>query len=43
MVTSVRFIGGETNTFPITVDLNQGPALSEYLFALVIDDITGHI
>lgn len=42
-LTSIRIIGGEINTFLVTVDLHQGFILSLYLFALVIDDIPRHI
>lgn len=35
-------IGGGTNTFQITIDLNQGFTLSSHLFALFIDYLTGH-
>ena len=34
---------GETSEFPITVGLHQGSALSPYLFALVMDELTMHI
>ena len=33
----------ETSEFPITVGLHQGSALSPYLFALVMDELTKHI
>lgn len=39
VVASVRTIGGETDTFSITIELHQGSVLSPYLFALVIDNI----
>ena len=42
-VTSIRTISGEIKEFPITIGLHQGSALSPYLFALVIDEITRHI
>lgn len=42
-ITSVRTIGGETSEFTITVDLHQGLALSPYLFALVMDELTKRI
>ena len=41
-MTTVRTIVGKTNDFPITVDLHQGSALSPYLFALVMDELTRH-
>lgn len=43
VVASVRTIEGETDTFPITTGLHQKSALSPYLFALVIDNLTWHI
>lgn len=43
VITSVRTTGGETNMVRNTIGLHQGFALSPYLFALVIDDITKHI
>lgn len=42
-VTIVRTPVGETSNFPITVGLHQGSALSPYLFALVMDELTRHI
>ena len=39
-MTTVRTVVGETNDFPITVSLHQGSALSSYLFALVMDELT---
>ena len=41
-MTTVRIVVGETNSFPITVGLHQGFALSPYLFALVMDELTRH-
>jgi len=41
VVTSVRTTDGDTKDFPINVGLHQGSALSSYLFALVIDEVTG--
>jgi hypothetical protein len=32
-----------TNDFPINIVLHQGSALSTYLFALVMDEVTRHI
>jgi hypothetical protein len=43
VVTSVRTTDGDTNVFPINIGLNQGSALSHYLFALVIDEVTRDI
>ena len=39
-VTAIRSPVGETSEFPITVGLHQGSALSPYLFALVMDELT---
>ncbi|KAM2399376.1 hypothetical protein ACFXTH_035947 [Malus domestica] len=41
--TAVRTHEGQTESFPITVGLHQGSSLSPYLFALVMDELTGHI
>jgi hypothetical protein len=43
IVTNVRTSDGDTNNFPINIGLHQGSALSPYLFALVMDDVTRHI
>jgi hypothetical protein len=43
VVTSVRTTDGGTNVFPINIGLHQGSALSPYLFALVIDEVTRDI
>jgi hypothetical protein len=43
VVTSVRTTDGNTNAFPINIGLHQGLALSPYLFALVIDEVTRNI
>jgi hypothetical protein len=43
VVTSVRTTDGYTNVFPINIGLHQGSALSPYLFALVIDEVTRDI
>jgi hypothetical protein len=40
IVTSVQTSDGDTNDFPINVGLHQGSALSPYLFALVMDEVT---
>jgi hypothetical protein len=43
VVTSVRTSDGDTNDFSINIGLHQGSALSPYLFALVMDDVTRDI
>ncbi|PKA54698.1 hypothetical protein AXF42_Ash000533 [Apostasia shenzhenica] len=43
VVTSVKTQGGLTKYFPITVGLHQGSALNPYLFALIMEVMTGHI
>jgi hypothetical protein len=40
VVTCVRTCDGDTSDFPIKIVLHQGSALSPYLFALVMDEIT---
>ena len=40
VVTSVRTNDGNTDYFPIKIGLHQGSALSPYLFALVMDEVT---
>ena len=42
-MTTMRIVVGKTNSFPITVGLHQGSALSPYLFALVMDELTRHM
>jgi hypothetical protein len=42
-VTSVRANDGNTDYFPIKIGLHQGSALSPYLFALVMDEVTRDI
>jgi hypothetical protein len=42
-MTSVRTTDDDTNVFPINIGLHQGSALSPYLFALVIDEVTRDI
>ncbi len=42
-MTSVKMVSGEIDEFPITVDVNQGSTLSQYLFCLVIDVLTNSI
>ena len=42
-VTSVRTCDGETDAFPIKIGLHQGSALSPYIFALVMDEVTRDI
>ncbi|KAM2315489.1 hypothetical protein ACFX1S_028380 [Malus domestica] len=41
--TTVRTHEGQTESFPITVGLHQGSSLRPYLFALIMDVLTGHI
>ena len=41
--TSVRACDGETSDFPINIGLHQGSALSPYIFALVMDEVTKDI
>jgi hypothetical protein len=43
VVTSVRTSDGDTNEFPINIGLHQWLALSPYLFALVVDEVTRDI
>jgi hypothetical protein len=43
VVTSVRTSDRDTDDFPINIVLHQGLALSPYLFALVIDEVTRDI
>jgi hypothetical protein len=43
IVTSVRTSDGDTNDFPINIGLHQRSALSPYLFALVMDEVTRDI
>jgi hypothetical protein len=42
-MTSVRTSDGDTNDFPINIGLHQGSALSPYIFALVMDEVTRDI
>jgi hypothetical protein len=42
-MTSVRTNDGNTDYFPIKIGLHQGSALSPYLFALVMDEVTRDI
>lgn len=42
-VTSVKIILGDTDEFPLTIGLDQGLALSPYLFTLVLDELTNTI
>ena len=41
--TFVRTCDGNTTDFPINIGLHQGSALSPYLFALVMDEVTRDI
>jgi hypothetical protein len=43
VVISVQTSDGNTNDFPINIGLHQGSALSPYLFALVMDEVTRDI
>ena len=43
VVTSVRTSDGDTDDFPIRIGLHQRSALSPYLFALVMDEVTRDI
>jgi hypothetical protein len=43
VVTNVRTSDGDTNDFSINIGLHQGSALSPYLFALVMDEVTRDI
>ena len=43
VVTSVRTSDWDTDDFPIKIGLHQGSALSPYLFALVMDEVTRDI
>ena len=40
VVTNIRTCGGITSDFSITIELHQGSALSPFLFAIVIDELT---
>jgi hypothetical protein len=40
VVTFVRTCDGDTSDFPIKIGLHQGSALSPFLFALVMDEVT---
>jgi hypothetical protein len=43
VVTFVRTCDGDTSDFPIKIGLHQGSALSPYLFALVMNEVTRDI
>jgi hypothetical protein len=43
VVTSVQTSDRDTNDFLINIGLHQGSALSPYLFALVMDEVTRDI
>ena len=43
VVTMVRTPTGEGSEFPVTIGLHQGSALSPYLFALIMDELTREI
>ena len=42
-MTSVRTTCGETGEFLVTIVLDHGSALSPYIFALIMDELTAHI
>ena len=42
-ITNVRTSGGLSDSFPITIGLHQGSALSPFLFAIVMDELTKNI
>ena len=39
----MRTTYGETSEYPVSISLHQGSALSPYLFALIMDEVTAHI
>jgi hypothetical protein len=43
VMTSIQTSDGDTNDFLINIRLHQGSALSPYLFALVMDEVTRDI
>ena len=43
VVTSIQTSDGDTDDFSIRIGLYQGSALSPYLFALVMDEVTRDI
>ena len=43
VVASVRISDGDTDDFPIRIELHQGSALSPYLFTLVMNEVTRDI
>jgi hypothetical protein len=43
VVASVRISDGDTNDFPINIGMHKGSALSPYLFAFVMDEVTRDI
>jgi len=43
VMTRIRTSDGDTDDFPIKIGLHQGSALSSYLFALVMDEVTRDI
>ena len=43
VMTRFRTSDGDTDDFPIKIGLHQGSALSPYLFALVMDEVTRDI
>jgi hypothetical protein len=43
IVTCVRACDGESDIFPIKIKLHQGSVLSQYIFTLVMNEITKDI
>ena len=43
VMTSVRTSDGDTDDFPIMIGLHQESALSPYMFALMMDEVTRDI
>ena len=43
VVTNIRICGGLTDEFPITIGVHQESTLSQFLFAIVMDEITKSI
>ena len=41
--TRVKTLGGDTEDFPIEIELHQGSALSPFLFTLVMEELTKEI